>query len=533
MKRTRSSLLPFALAALLADAAQAQFTEQKLLASDGQAGDAFGSSLAMTHDLRVVGAGGVDSLATDAGAVYVFRGCSSLAETKLEWSAGSADDRFGLAVATDGQLIVVGAPQDDSVLDGLGRPGAAVVFRWDGSRWVEEATLRASDGANEDHFGLAVAVDGDTVIVGAPFKSANGAQSGKTYVYEFDGSQWIEAFSVAAGGTNNYGGYSVDVEGDVAASGNLHNGATTPNQVWILRRSAGIWSVEARISSESGKVNENFGMSVSLDGDRLLVGAPALTARKIGYAALYQYDSSSDDWEFVENLEASDGADFDLFGRFVALRGDLAVCGAHGDDDLGTDSGSAYVFRFDGTGFVETEKLGASDGADGDIFGARIATDGDAIATTAMRDDDLGDDSGSAYVFVPPAIDPYGAGLAGAGGLVPSLDATGTAAPGGSITLEIRDFVGGAFTILLVNFAPASLLAFGGTVLVDVGPGLVLWPMSLPGSPGVAGEGDLDVTETVPADLDCVSVYLQQLGFDTAAPRGVSMTNGLEIHFGE
>jgi len=535
MKRTRSFLLlPLALAAAWADAAPAQFTENKLLASDGQAGDNFGIGLAMTHDLRVVGARDVDTLGTDAGAVYVFRGCSSPIETKLEWSAGSAGDQFGRSVATDGERIVVGAPQDDAIMDGVGGPGAAVVYRWDGSQWVEEAVLRASDGKNEDNFGLSVAVDGDTVIVGAPYSgSINGAESGKAYIFEFDGTQWNETFVGASGWTHGHGAWSVDVEADVAVAGTKDNGTASHNRVYVLRRSAGVWVVEDAIFSESGKVNENFGMSASLDGDQLLIGAPALSARGVGYAALYRYEPASDDWTFVQNLEASDGANFDAFGHSVALRGDLAVCGAYQDDDLGADSGSAYVFRFDGTSFVESEKLLASDGADGDKFGVRVDTDGDAVAVGAFADDDLGDGSGSAYSFLPPAVDPYGAGLAGAGGLVPSLDATGTAAAGGSITLQIRDFVGGALTILLVNLAPASLPAFGGTVLVDVGSGLAIWPMVLPGVQGAPGDGDLDLTETVPDELACVSVYLQQLGSDAAAIRGVSMTNGLEIHFGE
>ena len=128
----------------------------------------------------------------------------------------------------------------------------------------------------------------------------------------------------------------------------------------------------------------------------------------------------------------------------------------------------------------------------------------------------------------------YGTGVPGSGGITPALGASGDPGPGGQIDLEIRDFVGGAGGVALFGFAEGSLPGFGGTIYVSFGAPFLFLPLSLPGTPGDPGAGDLDLplTLTESEQLCGISTYWQILCADAAAADGIAMTNGLEVTFG-
>jgi len=152
----------------------------------------------------------------------------------------------------------------------------------------------------------------------------------------------------------------------------------------------------AKILALDGAMGERFGQSVSLDGDRLAIGAYL-----DGSGSTYVFEREVDgSWVEVSKLLALDGQSSDRFGYSVSLDGDRLAIGAYLDDDNGNDSGSAYVFERDvDGGWVEVSKLLALDGATSDHFGHSISLDGDRLAIGAYLEDDNGNDSGSAYVF--------------------------------------------------------------------------------------------------------------------------------------
>ena len=125
----------------------------------------------------------------------------------------------------------------------------------------------------------------------------------------------------------------------------------------------------------------------------------ALNAASSGSAYIFKRDGTS--WSQQQKLTASDGAAGDDFGRSVSISGDYAIIGAYGDDDKGTNSGSAYIFKWNGTGWVQQQKLTASDGAANDWFGHSVSISGDYAIIGADDDDDKGSSSGSAYIFKP------------------------------------------------------------------------------------------------------------------------------------
>jgi hypothetical protein len=192
----RFALVAVALAAFCTDVS-AQLQIAKLTAADGSSEDEFGRGVSLSGDRLLIGSRNEDQLGSDAGAAYVFHrdGTSWVQQAKLLASDGASGDRFGVAVALQGDLALVGASRDDD--DGFSS-GSAYVFRWNGSSWVQEAKLTASDGDAGDFFGDAVSLSGDRALVGAPRNDDDGADSGSAYVFEWNGSTWTQQAKLLA-----------------------------------------------------------------------------------------------------------------------------------------------------------------------------------------------------------------------------------------------------------------------------------------------------------------------------------------------
>ncbi len=377
----------------------------KLTASDGVAGDLFGHSVAVDGDTAVVGAYEDES---EKGAAYVLAKDSSGAWSqvaKLTASDGEAGDIFGWSVAVDWDTVVVGARYDDS----------AYVFTKPGTGWAtatETAKLTASDGVVGDWFGQSVAVDGDTVVVGASEDDG----SGSAYVFtKAADSVWTDATHTAKltasdGDDFDEFGKSVAVDGDTAVAGAPNNDGYGSAYVFI-KPAAGWDDATQTAKLTPGAIDDGaaglagtFGAAVAVDGGTVVVGASAYSGSQ---GRAYVFTKPSGGWEDAERTAelATSDAEKNQFGWSVAVDGNTVVVGAHTDDasDSVNDSGSVYVFT-KATDSVwadatETVKLTATDGASGDQFGWSIAAGGGTVVVGVHWDDDKGADSGSAYVY--------------------------------------------------------------------------------------------------------------------------------------
>jgi hypothetical protein len=418
--RVLSMGLVLTLLALLSTFASAQTTDSsvsviemaKITASDGAADDQFGFSSSISGDTVVVGAPRHD----DKGAAYVFErnagGPGNWGQVaKLTSSDGAADDRFGWSVSVSDGTVVVGAPRDDDAGD---HSGSAYLFEEPGAGWAnmtETAKLTASDGVELDGFGWSVSISGDTVAVGSPFDDDNGDMSGSAYLFGRPQSGWTNmtqtAKLTASDGTNlDYLGRSVAISGDTVVAG--AQGAdydyTYSGSAYLFERPETGWvdmTETVRLMSSDAADEDWFGSSVSISGDVVVVGAPydddiGFTS---GSAYLFGRDAGGlGNWGQVAKLTASDADSQDQFGGSVSISGDTVVIGAVFDEELGDRSGSAYLFRKPLAGWTdmtETVKLTASDGAEDDRFGNSVSISGSTIAACAPRLEDYG----SAYLF--------------------------------------------------------------------------------------------------------------------------------------
>lgn len=386
--------------ALSSELAGGQVEEAKLIASDGMPFQLFGLSVSVSGDTAIIGAGWDDENGDQSGSAYVFRKVDGvwMQETKLLASDGQAQDYFGFAVSISGDTAVVGAREDD---DNGSKSGSAFVFeRLDGI-WTQTAKLLASDGRAQDLFGYSVSISGDAVIVGALQDDDNGSNSGSSYIFEKVAGEWTQtAKLVASDGQAGDGfGLAVAIDGArvIVGAGFDDDNGDTSGSAYIFEHLGTTWTETAKLVASDGQALDIFGSSVSISNDTATVGAEGDSDNGLGAGSGYVFEKVDGAWSQTDKLLPSDGTAGSLFGISVAVSGDTLIAGA---SNRGT--GSAYVFRKVADSWTQTAKLLASDGQSGDAFGRAVSIDGDTVLVGA---NDLGHDSGeAAYVFIilPP-----------------------------------------------------------------------------------------------------------------------------------
>ena len=342
----------------------------------------------------------------NAGSAYVFvrNGTSWSEQAHLFASDGASGDNFGVSIAISGDTIVVGAIFDDTA--GGTNAGSAYVFVRSGTSWTEQAHLFASDAAGNDRFGSSVAISGDTIVVGAHFDTTAAGAVGSAHVFVRSGTTWSEqAHLFASDGADDVFGNSVAISGDSIVVGAMFDDTAVgldAGSAYVFVRSGTTWSEQAHLFASDAAEFDRFGRSVAISGDTIVVGALDAAGDPFTGSA-YVFVRSGTTWSEQTHLLPSDGADSDDFGISVAISGDTIVVGAKFDDTAGgANAGSAYVFVRSGTTWSEQTHVFASDGADSDDFGISVAISGDTIVVGAELDDTAGGtNAGSVYVYAP------------------------------------------------------------------------------------------------------------------------------------
>ena len=336
-------------------------------------------------------------------AVAPARGQCSLNElAKLTAADGAQFDQFCASVSISGDTMLVGAKGDDDA--GL-NSGSAYVFTRSGGVWMQQAKLVAADGAEFDEFGVSVSVSGDTAIVGADVDDDAGPDTGSAYVFTRSGGVWTQQAKLTdpREGFFDYFGISVSISGDTAVIGEIRDTddeGFVSGTAHVFTRSGGVWTHEARLTAADGGFLDFFGVSVSISGDTVVVGRDLDDDAGSDSGSAYVFTRSGGVWTQQAKLTAADAAAGDRFGFAVSVSDDTAVIGARGNDDAGSDSGSAYVFTRSGGVWMQQAKLTAADAAADDKFGFSVSVSGNKVIVGAHGDDGAGANSGSAYMFM-------------------------------------------------------------------------------------------------------------------------------------
>ncbi len=361
----------------------------KLLPSPGIELENFGTSVSIDGDTLVVGAPNHVPEPTGPGSVYVFNRDAQgnwTESANLVVCDAACGDGFGEAVSIDGDTIIVGAP---AAANG-DIEGAAYVFtRNEQGDWTQQAKLMVSD-REISNLGGAVALDGDTAVVGL---ISTTDEVVFTFVRDQNGN-WSEESTLSAPGTNST--FSVAIQGDTIIVGAPFFGLddvfqTTFGAVYVFTRDEnGIWAEQAQLLDPDPVKSFNFfGSSVAFDSNTVVIGTLSFEDDRV-----HIFDRNEQgDWLMQQVLDPGNA---DNFGVSVGIQGDTLVVGAPHD----SPSGAAHIFTRDARGiWSEQAKLLQSDPGSNDVFGAAIAFDDDTIIVGAPGDDDLGNSSGTAYIF--------------------------------------------------------------------------------------------------------------------------------------
>ena len=469
------------------------------------AGDNLGYSVAISGDTAVVGM----PFEGSGGAAYIYVRSAGVwaQQAKLTASNREANDKFGYSVAITGDTVVIGAPgeasssttQGDNSASGA---GAVYVFTRTTGTWTQTAYLKALNPGAGDNFGGAVAVSssGDTVVIGAPWEDGstpgvNGAinesatDSGAAYVFTLSAGNWTQQAYLKASNPGGavedfmaippiftYGdnfGASVAISGNTVVVGAAGESSSTtgvnptPNELadsagaaYVFTRSGTTWSQQAFLKASNAGMSDGFGNAVAISGDTVVVGASNEASSSttqtdnnaFGAGAAYVFTRSVTTWSQQAYLKASNPGSGDNFGSAVAIATDTVVIGAKGEDssttgvnstpdELAKESGAAYVLTRSETTWTQQAYLKASNPGGGvedfmasppviiygDYFGSAVAISGDTVIVGSLNEDsnatgvnaaltggtgtqadNSATDSGAAYVFTsfgppPPA----------------------------------------------------------------------------------------------------------------------------------
>ena len=266
---------------------------------------------------------------------------------------GVQSDQFGKAVAISGDYAIVGAP-----LVGEQNTGAAYIFQKGTTRWEQAQKLTAEEPVDRYQFGYSVAIDGDYAVVGTQPEEIGG---GFAYVFHRTQTAWEQIHKFSGDQPrpwDNYG-ISVAIRGDYIIVG-ASEGETDiyDGSAYIYHRTDQTWELDQKIQGDDVTEVDSFGRSVAIDGAYAVVGAPCYNSTP-GFS--YVFKKTTDEWEQIQKLEASDAQAKDHFGHSVAISGDYIVIGARGEDggdgDPHTNLGAAYVYRHSEGVWLETTRL--------------------------------------------------------------------------------------------------------------------------------------------------------------------------------
>ncbi len=312
----------------------------KLLSNDGAADERFGHSVAISGTIAIVGAHNDDDNGFNSGSAYLFdisdpRNPVQIA--KLLPSDGVFSDDFGWSVAISGATAIIGARGDDD--NGLDS-GSAYLF--DTTSGKQLFKLLPNDGAEFDRFGHSVTIGGTTAIVGAFSDDDNGIDSGSAYLFDVTTGKQLVKLLPDDGAEEDWFGLSVAISGGTAIVGAClddDNGSKS-GSAYLFDTSTG--QQIAKVLPDDGAAQDRFGCSVAISGGTAIVGAFWDDDNGVNSGSAYLFDATTGQ-QFAKLLP-DDGAGDDRFGTSVAIGGTTAIVGAWLDSDNGFNSGSAYLF---------------------------------------------------------------------------------------------------------------------------------------------------------------------------------------------
>ncbi len=376
----------------------------KLTVPYGVDGENFGNALAISGDLAVIGEQFNFDDASDSGAAYIMRfdGANWVLEAKLQAYDAQAYDQFGFDVAISGNTVLIGTPYDD---DQGKNAGSAYIFRYTGFKWVQVTKLQPADVAEDDRFGTAVALLGDTAFIGSPMDDDRGVRAGAVYVFKYNGSDWVEHHKIQPPdleeGEDYFFGMALAATRFTLIVGAQGDDESSKNSgtAFVFRNDGSEWVKHAKLKASDREPGDSFGSAIALTDNSAIIAASYDRDHGEYTGSAYVFRRTNEQWVEEAKLTASDGHRRQFFGRSVAILDDNVVVGAPGDEVNGYKAGAAYFYHFDGFNWNQNAIRRPSDGMKTDYFGSAAALIRDTALIGASGYTDSAINPGAAYVF--------------------------------------------------------------------------------------------------------------------------------------
>ncbi|MDP6941009.1 MAG: hypothetical protein QGH51_03185 [Planctomycetota bacterium] len=466
------------------------YENQKLLPINGNMGQEFGSATSIDNGILAVGSRHDDDLGAESGSAYLFNVSNGNQLAKLLAADGASGDKFGTSVAIFGNKVAVGAPADDDM-----GPDSGSVYVFDSNSGLQLAKLTAPDGDDGDNFGCSVAVGSGRIVVGSMYDDDHGRNSGAIYIYDSQSFALVTKATPNDAAADDLFGQSVDFDGGVIVAGAHGDDDNGPLSGSAYLFSASNGNQTDKLLANDGSSWDFFGASVAIDSGVVAIGAWADRPHGDNSGSAYLFNVSSGNQ--MHKLIPPDGDFHDRFGMSVAIDSGQLVVGAEGNDELSVyECGSLYLYDVS-SGSLTTRYL-ASDAQPLDEMGSArsLAIENGTVAAGVSADDDLGNASGSVYLF-------------GNGGGAHFLLST-SGSPGGTVTFTVENATPGAPLGLFYAFGagnhPAVNPLTGNTIVT----GLSAYRFTLGQVLGANGSGMASYSTNVPSIAGGL-VYVQAI----------------------
>lgn len=373
--------------------------------------DAFGASVSLDGNFALVGASGHKSGGLSLGQAHLFDVGSGNLIYNLNDPTPTTNDYFGYSVDIDNGYIVVGATGDDTLGNAIGQ---AHIFEVATGNLL--FTLNDPSPTTADRFGASVGINGNNIIVGAPGDDSNGTDDGQAYLFDATSGNLLQTFSAPASALSNQFGVTVALDGNNVLIGSPYDNSDGTNVGRAYLYDAVSGNLLHTLSDPTITGADNFGVSLDIEGSRILVGARHDSSSGVETGQAHLFDTLTGN--LLETFNDPSPTDFDWFGSSVALNGNHVLIGARYDENFSAYTGSAHLFNITSGNLIETFNDPTNTGADDFGVFDNIALENESILIGAAGDRSLPNNSGQAHLFVLDIPEPSSAFLIASMGTV-------------------------------------------------------------------------------------------------------------------
>lgn len=328
------------------------YTEQIIATPNDNQGDA----VAIYENIAAIGRGWEDKQSisnSGAAQVYEYNGTSWIQTGDLFNPAGATDDLLGHSIATDGKSVIVGSPGEGN--------GAAFIYTKSGDNWSEQAHLNLDAGEiiSNEIYAISSDIDGNMAVIGSGSAfGANCNSTGSAYVYEFDGNDWVKTARLTADDGQPFDNFGTDVKihGNTIVVGaeGICASAATQGYAYVFEKIDGTWTQITKLIAPDGVLGDGFGRTLCLYDNKIVVGVGRHNSQT---GAAYFYEKVGDNWDFKEKIVPNDIAAGDAFGYEVSIWENRLLAASNNNSNEYVNNGAAYIFEYNGTNWIERQKI--------------------------------------------------------------------------------------------------------------------------------------------------------------------------------